>query len=196
MKINICVPSARFIETETVVSIYNLDTDGHDVKLRCVKGYAVDVSRTMLVEDAIENNADYILWIDDDQIPPIDTLKRLLSHGKDIVTGLYVGKNVDCNASTVFRKTERDTYNPFVAKALIEHGGLYEIDACGMGCCLTSVEALKKIGEPWFKYSKAFGEDIFFCRRAQEAGFKIYVDTDVHVGHMGIINFTPKGVAE
>jgi GT2 family glycosyltransferase len=36
------------------------------------------------------------------------------------------------------------------------------------------------------------GEDIFFCRKAQNEGYKLWLDTDVICGHIGSVNYDIK----
>ena len=38
---------------------------------------------------------------------------------------------------------------------------------------------------PFFRWQGEYGEDFLFCREAQEAGCRIFVDTSVKVGHIG-----------
>ncbi len=61
---------------------------------------------------------------------------------------------------------------------------LLEIDICGSGCLLIHRTALEKIK---FRYNLEEGpgvDDVFFCKDAKEAGFKIYADTAVKCQHL------------
>jgi len=66
-----------------------------------------------------------------------------------------------------------------------------------MGCMLIKANVFRTMAEPWFQigYSpdwKTFvGEDMYFCREAQKAGFKVYIDHDVskQVRHIGVLEF-------
>jgi hypothetical protein len=42
----------------------------------------------------------------------------------------------------------------------------------------------EKVPEPWFKTEWGRGEDFYFYCKAQQAGFKAYVDTSVACLHM------------
>jgi hypothetical protein len=52
------------------------------------------------------------------------------------------------------------------------------------------MEIFKKISDPWFEFVKdnetgmVIGEDIYLCQKIKNAGYKIYVDTGVEVGHL------------
>lgn len=59
---------------------------GHDeesIKMRMVKG------RNYLREKALSESYDYFFNLDQDVIPPKDTLKRLISLNKKVLTGIY-----------------------------------------------------------------------------------------------------------
>jgi len=67
-------------------------------------------------------------------------------------------------------------------------GGLVEVDAVGAGSILYDMEVFKNIEPPWFEFhleeGPPIGEDIFFCDKLRAAGYKIYVDCDIKVGHL------------
>ena len=62
---------------------------------------------------------------------------------------------------------------------------LLECDGVGGGCLLVHRQVLDAIEPPWFEYNKGtfVGEDFYFCRKVQAAGFKIFVDPGVICGH-------------
>ncbi|NLB80942.1 MAG: hypothetical protein GX800_04885 [Clostridiaceae bacterium] len=183
MKVLIAMPTARYIETHTFLSVYNLERPKDvETPFVAIEGYSVDTSRNMIVKEAIEQKADYILWVDSDMILPEDALIRLLSHNKDIVTGAYAFKDIKSQDLIAFKigggQMEFSSIN-----------GLTEVGAIGFGCCLTKTEIFDKIEFPYFVFGEDFGEDIYFCKKARAAGFKIYIDPDVKCGHIGKINF-------
>ena len=47
------------------------------------------------------------------------------------------------------------------------------------------MDLFRKMERPWFMSTSSAGEDINFCHKAGEAGFKIYMDTRVKLGHLG-----------
>jgi hypothetical protein len=45
-----------------------------------------------------------------------------------------------------------------------------------------------KLKRPWFWFGDAdnqIGEDLFFCREAQKAGFEIWGDPNMAISHIG-----------
>jgi len=62
---------------------------------------------------------------------------------------------------------------------------LIECDGIGGGCILVHRRVLDAIEPPWFQYNPGtyIGEDFYFSRKVQAAGFKIFVDPGVICGH-------------
>ncbi len=193
MKILIAIPSARYIETECIESLFAMERTGH-VEMLIPKSYSVDVGRNIIAKYAQENGFDYILWVDSDMIIPRNTLTRLLSHDKDVVSGVYSYKvlNNDEVVAKKFMDEERTDYGNLKIKAIQNSSGLIEVDGFGFGCVLTKVDIFDKIPFPWFIYTQDMGEDIYFCRKAQNEGYDLWLDTDVICGHIGTVNYDIK----
>ena len=51
-------------------------------------------SRNVLREYVLENNYDYLLSLEQDVIPDKDVLKKLISHNKEVVSGIYFVHNI------------------------------------------------------------------------------------------------------
>ena len=68
---------------------------------------------------------------------------------------------------------------------------MVKIDATGTGCIMydSRVFTDEKIEFPWFEtrvsdIGKRVGEDIGMCVKLKEAGYNIYVDTSITIGHI------------
>ena len=149
---------------------------------RCVPRLA----REKIAEDILNWGADYLLFLDSDMGNiPADLLLKLIKHDKDIVCATFF-KRKSPFSPCVYR------YDAFIKKfrPLEEfHKGLVEIDGCGMAATLIKTEIFKKLSQPWFGEvvlgNSRFGEDLSFCYRAREAGFRIFCDTDTLIKHIG-----------
>jgi len=42
-----------------------------------------------------------------------------------------------------------------------------------------------------YKYKRMMGEDVYFCRKAKEAGFEIWANPFEQIGHIGNFNYMP-----
>jgi len=66
---------------------------------------------------------------------------------------------------------------------------LMQVDVVGFGCILIKRKVLEKMiemhGPKLFGgHGNDFGEDTVWCKLAQDAGFKIYVDLGAQIGHI------------
>lgn len=123
----------------------------------------------------------HILFIDSDVVPRKNTLTALLSHDKDIVTGAVpicqqgdLKWNVYKNSDAVARD-ELPT-------------NLFKITSCGFGCVLVKTSVLDALEWPYWRSEykpglRTLGEDIYFCRKATDAGFDIWCDPKVKCDH-------------
>lgn len=195
LKILLAVPSARYVEVECFESIYNLKKPkGCKIDLFIPNNYSIDVSRNIIVRYAQENGYDYIFWVDDDIILPENALTRLLSHNKDIVAGVYLYKVIG-NKKAVAKRyipNKDDTYEDIEISEIKAHKDLMKVDGFGFGCVLTKTEIFNKIQYPYFIYTLEMGEDIYFCRKAINSGYELYLDTEILCGHKGTVNYNIK----
>jgi hypothetical protein len=198
-KILIAVPTSKFIENQTVQSIYDMKKpENCEVKLAIVQGYSVHQARNIIVQQAIDGGFDYIFWVDADVILPQDILEGLLKDDKDIICGYYLKKIENQRICELFGVNPADTEGKSLSNILEQDlpptSGIYGIKACGFGCTLTKIDVFKKLSEEhpddlWFDYifkkNEMCSEDILFCKRAEEEGFPTFVDTKYKCGHVG-----------
>lgn len=188
MKILLAVPTARFIDVECFESIYNMTKKGK-IDLFIPNSYSIDVSRLVISKYAQENKYDYVMWVDSDCIVPKNALVKLLEADKDIIAGVYRHKILGSQTVVAkrFTNSKKETYMDLLRSDM--KNGVIEVDAFGFGCCLMKVSVLEKIEFPWFVYTTDMGEDVYFCRKAQNAGYKLYLHTDILCGHKGEVNY-------
>ena len=74
---------------------------------------------------------------------------------------------------------------------VVNHKGLMEVEYNGMGFMLIKKGVFEKVEYPWFcQLKKQIGdledycsEDVAFCHLARKAGFQIFIDPQLVVGH-------------
>lgn len=148
--------------------------------------------------------ATHLLFLDSDETFSPETAWHLYNLDLPMVSGLVfqrqaphppciykrIGPDSEFNlAMAVEVKEWFDKHNvPRQDKATIlnmpAEKGIWEIDECGTGCLLIKREVLEAIPLPRFTGMGDVGTDISFCRRARKAGFPIYVDLRVQLGHI------------
>ncbi len=139
---------------------------------------------------------DYIMWIDSDQVFEPHQFFKLLSHDKDIVGGLYLmdgGRQFPTivNWDEEYFKSH-GTFEFLNPGSLPADGKLLDVVYNGFGFMLIKNGVFEKITYPWFepriiKLTESIqdfaSEDVSFCLKARDFGYKIYVDPSVVVGH-------------
>lgn len=142
-------------------------------------------SRNMLVEKALELNADYIMFIDDDMIPTPDLFVRLYNHNAPVVSALAF-KRLPPYDPCIFGWGFDNVTGTHAATPLfgLVKSGIKQVDATGFGAVLIKADVFRKIPKPWFELDK-FGEDLDFCLKCQDNDIPIYCDTDLVIQHIG-----------
>lgn len=153
-------------------------------------GMTIEAVRNSIVEQALQSGCTHLIMMDTDQIMPPDTITKLLSHDLPIC-GAKVHRRYPGFDPLMYRG-EPGKYE-LVPDEEIEAGGLVEVSATGTGCIMYKTEVFLKVDAPWFEFSigkdgKPVGEDIGFCIKLKEAGYRIFVDTSIHVGHVGSLS--------
>lgn len=194
-RILIAVPTNRNIEAVTFKSIYDLIIpEGYVATFQYFWGYQVDQVRNLIAHWAIQNEFDYVFSVDSDISFPPDTLARMLSHNKDIVSGIYIQRIPGKHCIEIMRKNAHGGVT-HVDWADIKGQGLVPIDGCGFGCVLVKIEVYKSIPYPHFLYHSAIdhahtlSEDVHFCNQARDRGFTLWADTDIVCDHTGSWTF-------
>lgn len=195
MKILMAVPTFETINPSTFKSIYGLTNYGHAIDFDFIKGYDCAKARNEIARRAINRNYDFVLMVDSDIILPSDALVLLANPLVDICLGVYPRKQTVTGQTELFLPG----YDDFTDENNIS---MHEIKACGqprievkgggMGCAFIDVNVLKSMQFPWFSYvtypsGAVLSEDLDFCCKASEQGFRIFADTRVRCGHINTV---------
>ncbi|MBS3134532.1 glycosyltransferase [Candidatus Woesearchaeota archaeon] len=154
----------------------------------------ISASRNVIIEKATKENFDYILFLDQDTIPPKDSIERFLKGNKPIICGVYF--------SRAKSKDGKLTYLPSVYKVIpsdkelpdmiglspeeIASNRLLNVISCGGGCIFASREVFTKIR---FREDLKQCEDRWFCIDLYKNKIPLFCDTSVKCKHL-VINRT------
>ena len=196
-KILIAVPcmdtiAARFAQCLTVLKKVG------ECSVSFIIGSLIYDARNKICTQAMEMDADYIMWFDSDMIFTPDTLERMMKtldeHPEiDILTGLYFRRSAPYTP-VLFDTLELNDECECLHKDCTEYPDeLFEVAGCGFGCVLMRTDCLfdisaKEGGAVWFSPMGNIGEDCAFCIRAREHGYKIFCDPKIKLGHLA---YTP-----
>lgn len=190
MKILIAVPCMDQVPAPFCQSLAQLQKVG-DCVLSMKTGSLIYTSRNSLATTAIQSEADFVFWLDSDMVFKPDTLVRMMDTLKkndlDILTGLYF-RRVPPYSPVLFDKLDIDGVKADYSEYSKIPDDLFEVGACGFGCVLMKTDVFFDVQS---KFGNMFapignnGEDVAFCWRARECGYKIICDPSVICGHVG-----------
>jgi hypothetical protein len=132
--------------------------------------------RTVLADPSV----DRVVMMDTDIAFQVDDLQRLLDHDLDVVTGLYVSSE---GRKMIGHWDDGTVQWP---KPHVDLGSdLMQVDAAGLGFVAIRREVFEKVGTGgWFDIIGTLGEDVSFWRRVAAAGYEIWADPSIKVGHI------------
>jgi GT2 family glycosyltransferase len=161
-------------------------------------GIDIATNRRDIVRDALaEDHVEWVLFLDDDMVFGEDHLRQLLDHDLWIVASLYLNRTPPYYAMAFNERTidndGRPAWKPISLDGAPEEG-LSEVVAAGTGGMLVRREVFEEVEyDTWFAHSyERSTDDIAFCERVTEAGFKIWLDLGSPMGHISIHEVWPR----
>jgi glycosyltransferase involved in cell wall biosynthesis len=195
MKVAIALPHiSEKIDTRFVDSLVGLVAKSLQEGIEIVRIVTfrepITFARNRISSKALKHGVDYVLFLDDDMVFEPDLLINLIKCDKDIVGGLTFMRREPHEPSVYMISSDRRTYVPIY---LWKPKEIIECDAIGMAATLVKgsvFDKMKKISlvykDIWgfFDNENFTGEDLRFCQKSRELGYKIYCDTSQLVGHI------------
>ena len=150
-------------------------------------GMPADKALNTAGKELLKRENTHLVTLDWDHVHPVDILERFAK-----VVGLH--PEVKILGGLNFMRSE-----PHKPCAWIKKGGEYyqphewqpgiiEAEYIGFGCVAIHREVFEGVEFPWFVND--YGDtgklqDVYFCNKAQAAGFKVYCDYDLTSPHIG-----------
>ena len=163
----------------------------------------ITMARNQLVHEFLKSDCTELLFIDSDVIATPDDILRLMaqSGGKDITAGAYPRRLKE-------KKFFADVF--WTEDGGVEmDGSLLRVERVGTGFMLIQRHVLEEMvtAHPEWRYDDKkgdsyavfdfqlkdgyyMGEDYLFCDRATAMGFKVYIDSEISLPHIGQMEFT------
>lgn len=166
-------------------------------------------SRNKIIDYAIRKKYDYLLMMDSDVMATPNLLRQLLSHKKDVVSGLYFNIfRVDEKNQVrpvCYKEIEEDIYQEMKRKKMIPHfiksregfrrnitneeiqaGKLLEVLYPSAGCLLLSKKAFSS-GARYGLFQDTHGlhtsDDIYFFKELRKKEFQLYCNPTLICRH-------------
>lgn len=184
-----------------------LDKMGVQITLVHLSGCSIITkARNKLVANFMDSECTDLLFVDADVVINVDAVTRLLalSTDRDIVAGTYPRRATDAKFFLDFHLDENNQLE-------FDENGLMRVESVATGFMLIRRHVIEQLiaAHPEWEYKgdgdgdveyavfdfaivdgNYIGEDYLFCRRAREAGFKVYLDPMISLPHIGTQEFT------
>ncbi len=200
-RIVVCLPGERFSMRWVQATLRTLGLLQSRFDIDVVMGYCSNVfaTRSVLALEACEKDADYVLWIDDDNPVEPEHVLRLIGDLEaireiDVVVGWCLchsdGFESPVINTSVGLFTEGIRQRSIPPADLDSATAIMKIDWSGFPVVLMRQSVLKRFGrcfEPMPNEDSSYGfdsEDLSFSRRLKEAGLNLAVDPRVKVPHL------------
>lgn len=194
----IAVPAMEMVNAEFAqhLAMAAANMVAHGIKINCAFniGSVITIARRNLVDIFLKSDFDYIWWVDSDMKFPIDAPIRLLQRNKAIVGANYRRRRFP-NPNFTGMVGSNGAFQEF--QTTDNSPAMETCDVIPHGMVLVKREVYEKVPQPHYlqefvqELNLEIGEDIFFCQRAQRAGYEIWCDQELsrEVAHIGIFHF-------
>jgi hypothetical protein len=211
-RIALCLPGTTFsapVLLNTMQLLTYMGQLGFSVEIFNAYCSNAAITRQRIANGIVSDGSfDYALWVDDDNILTPQMFKMLLDDLEALPVDAVFGW-CQCGSDSHVAPTEKPSVGMLDAqdrcvshssKDLQEANGLVDIDWSGFPAVLMRVDVLTALGKNAFTPivrernadkdadSMLYGEDVSFCIRAKQAGFKLAADPRVCVPHMKLRN--------
>lgn len=175
---------------------YNGAVTAPQIEIFMMTGSVLPRLRNMLVRDALQWGANYLLWVDSDHLFPEQALLRLLSLNLPVVGANYPHRSSPSLPTAI----GLDGDYVWTTEELAHQGAVARVQSLGLGFCLLDVNVIHAVralkpgeeSKPVFALEmlgdgpEIRGEDFFFFRRIAEEGFPVHLDHALswQIGHL------------
>ena len=153
----------------------------------CAQGVDIVGNMNTLVRNM---RGDWLWILGDDHVFSQDLLIHLLSRNVDVVVPLCLKRTPPYDPVVYSHQNEEGLY---VAHNELPQNGIHPIHAAGSAGMLVRRRVLDAIAKPIFQTDgSGLNEDLVFCRKIRDAGYRIWVDCDVAIGHISNVEVWPE----
>lgn len=185
MKVGLITPrSSRPSENDFYDCFDALERPAGSITVR-MTGSSPARNRNDAIAVCLREGCTHLWFIDDDMVFGPDTLSRLLVHAdRDVVTAVCLSREAPYRP-VLSRRLVDGHYEPLWLEPTDR--GVQLVANCGFGCVLIRAEVFQALEQPWVRLGELcadlWTDDLGFFHRVREAGFHLWCDFDLWVGH-------------
>lgn len=168
------------------------DRREYQVILNTPRRMSIDNMRNMSAKVALDNECDWLIFIDDDVLLPPDAFEKLMFDDADFdcAAGVTLVRGYPY-APMIFDWKREHSHFVWDYQSKANEKGLIFCDALGCSFTAIRVEMLKKLKEndpdiPFFKTTNYCTEDVFFFKRLRDVypEARICANVNIHTAHI------------
>ena len=202
-RIVVGIPCHGIVKPLTCVSFASLIgesvNNGLQIAIMEDQSGSITMARNNLVRRSMQMQATHLLMVDSDMVfPPFGLLQLCNS----LTLLQKSGEKVAAVCATYPKRVQPyELLGETVEPLKVGDSGLKEAVFVPSGFMLFDLKAFNDIERPWFaetyqtwavreeNIDGVVGEDVYFCLRAKDAGYKVFIDLEVtkRMGHLGDI---------
>lgn len=148
--------------------------------------------RQLMLGLALKGNYTHLFFLDSDIISPRQTVRDLMQLDSGIAGGLVKTRGIRRRSWYNTYIDKRDEGEGFPSKTDFKIGEVIDVDATGCDCVLLRRDVLEAVGKYEWQRDPAMGEDMWFCLKAREKGFKVRIHTGIETRHLGVLDMALK----
>ena len=195
----VCIPSSwPYLPTKFFMNFFRIvaraAVEGYNVNMIYSASPFMDTNRDELLMEALKSKPDYILFLDADQLYPVDTIRRLakqIDEGKLVVGGMTPHRTD--GRAILFQWDENDEWKGKWSQTIGPNMGTVKVGGMGFGGIMLSPKVAEILPHPRFEmishphFHYKIGEDIVFYKKCSENGIDVWCDTALLNKHLNIM---------
>jgi len=201
MKIAVAVPTPEHVPAIFARNLIGIITSAikdfpdDDIVYIDKGGVRTDKNRNIMLKALLENDVDYVLWLDADMIYPTNIIKKYMEHKFDVIGCLYFKRSAPHDVVAYVDSTNPVKPYRMIDPRLLPEDTVIKVTGLGFGGMMVNMDVYRKMGDDkWMNYGPNFhipedGEgrtthDLVFCENAIKHGFEVLLHTGVKPGHI------------
>jgi len=187
VKVLIVVPTREKAENLPVLEKLSIPS-GVQIKYLNVFGRSTADAYNDAIQTALEDNAHFLLTVEDDTFPPDDGFFKLLQRYREIgdpkvvLGGYYVKKQENREGVHIQIVGGKRQSLTLCNKDV----GVYEVYTIAQGFTLFPMECFLQTEYPWTVTTAHLTQDSFLSQKLRDKGFKLLVDGDIKCRHLDV----------
>ena len=196
MRLLVAIPTMDTVPVPFMQSLVRLaqrlDAEGVNYEIAYETGTLIYMARDRLASVAVNGDYTHVLWLDSDMVFSDSILEDLQFSGKDFVSGIAHGRRSPF-LSCLFKSISLSTLERWKIEDYPTN--TFQVAGCGFACVLIKTEIIRAVmlnSKTAFTPFQSYGEDLSFCKRATDLGYKIYAEPTVRLGHVAHLTVYPE----